>query len=134
MSSGGTLRPVDFLNRILTTRQVPYDELDKHAIREHLLGLIQARSGVGRGCAPAVSDLVNLAAQVFPTLKLNSGEFIHNDGHSAFLLKAEGTVPMVHNGVTYNIPVEIWLPELYPKAAPMAFVRPTPNMARVPNR
>ena len=33
---------------------------------------------------------------------------------TAELLVAEGTVPMYFQGVKYNIPVAIWLPEQYP--------------------
>lgn len=31
-------------------------------------------------------------------------------------------------GVRYNIPVIIWLPERYPMHAPLVYVTPTPNM------
>jgi hypothetical protein len=51
---------------------------------------------------------------------------------SAELLLAEGTVPMYYQGVKYNIPVAVWLPEQYPLAAPMAYVVPSPDMVIKP--
>lgn len=47
---------------------------------------------------------------------------------SVELLVAEGTVPMHYRGAKYNIPVQVWLPERYPLAAPIAWVVPTPDM------
>jgi hypothetical protein len=44
------------------------------------------------------------------------------------LLKAQGTVPIHYQGVKYNIPVIVWLPERYPNNAPLVYVTPTPNM------
>lgn len=41
---------------------------------------------------------------------------------SARLLVAEGTVPMYYQGVKYNIPVALWLPERYPLQPPMMCV------------
>lgn len=41
---------------------------------------------------------------------------------TSHLLLAEGTVPMYYQGVKYNIPVALWLPERYPLQAPMAYV------------
>lgn len=40
-------------------------------------------------------------------------------------------VPAVQ-GVKYNIPVAIWLPERYPLAGPLAYVVPTPDMVIKP--
>lgn len=48
------------------------------------------------------------------------------------LLLAEGTVPMYYQGVKYNIPVAIWLPERYPLAPPLVYVVPTPDMVIKP--
>ena len=36
-------------------------------------------------------------------------------------------------GVTYNIPVCIWLQESHPKVAPLVFVKPTSSMAIKPS-
>ncbi len=39
---------------------------------------------------------------------------------------------MYYQGVKYNIPVAIWLPEQYPLAAPLVYVVPTPDMVIKP--
>ena len=39
---------------------------------------------------------------------------------------------MYYQGVKYNIPVALWLPERYPLAAPMAYVVPTADMVIKP--
>ena len=36
-------------------------------------------------------------------------------------------------GTKYNIPVRLWLPEGYPRAAPLAYVVPTPEMVIKPH-
>ena len=51
-----------------------------------------------------------------------------NTGTESLLLTLKGTVPNDHNGVRYHTPMEIYLPPEYPNKAPMAFVRPSPNM------
>ncbi|KAJ1400840.1 ubiquitin E2 variant, partial [Ochromonadaceae sp. CCMP2298] len=43
-----------------------------------------------------------------------------------------GTVPIHYSGVQYNIPVEFFIPTLYPAEAPRVFVRPTSNMTVKP--
>jgi ESCRT-I complex subunit TSG101 len=52
---------------------------------------------------------------------------------SAELLLAAGTIPMYYGGQRYNIPVEFWLPERFPLAAPICYVKPTPDMMIWPN-
>lgn len=44
------------------------------------------------------------------------------------LLQVLGTVPMVFQDRTYNIPVIIWLMESYPRHPPLVFVNPTREM------
>eukprot|EP01034_Spumella_vulgaris_P026168 gene26168-32703_t len=39
-----------------------------------------------------------------------------------------GTVPIFYQGVQYNIPVDLFIPEKYPSEPPKIYVRPTPNM------
>ena len=38
----------------------------------------------------------------------------------------------IYQGVKYNIPVAVWLPERYPLAAPLVYVVPTPDMVIKP--
>lgn len=54
--------------------------------------------------------------------------FTHNDGRTVQLLRADGTIPIYYQGVKYNIPVKLHLPEGFPRAAPICYVTPTPNM------
>lgn len=53
----------------------------------------------------------------------------HNDGTTSTLLNLEGTIPIFYRGNQYNIPVEFWIAESYPMAAPVCFVRPTAGTA-----
>lgn len=53
---------------------------------------------------------------------------VRDDGTEHFLLKFEGTIPIVVRDNTYNIPVCIWVDELYPQRPPMPYVTPTKGM------
>ncbi|PWY99571.1 UEV-domain-containing protein [Testicularia cyperi] len=55
--------------------------------------------------------------------------FTFNDGRTQLLLTVNGTIPIQFRNSTYNIPVAYWIPREYPRAPPMAFVVPTPEMA-----
>lgn len=85
---------------------MPYSEDVKWLIRQHLVALTDA----------------------YPSLQPKTATFTHNDGRSINLLQAEGTVPMVYQGVTYNIPITIWLMESYPRQPPVVYVTPTRDM------
>ncbi|KAK6135874.1 hypothetical protein DH2020_030361 [Rehmannia glutinosa] len=98
-----------FLNSLLSQggpAALPYAEGMKWHIRQHLLHLTEA----------------------YPSLQPKTAVFTHNDGRTINLLQADGTVPMLFQGVTYNIPVIIWLMESYPHHAPLVFVNPTRDM------
>lgn len=38
-----------------------------------------------------------------------------------------GTIPIFYSGAQYNIPVTIWLTEMYPFQNPVPYVSPTPG-------
>ncbi|XP_031267586.1 protein ELC-like [Pistacia vera] len=98
-----------FLSSVLSQRgpsALPYAEDTKWLIRQHLLALIST----------------------YPSLDPKTATFTHNDGRSVNLLQAEGTIPMPFQGVTYNIPVIIWLMESYPRNPPCVYVNPTRDM------
>ncbi|XP_057776587.1 protein ELC-like [Salvia miltiorrhiza] len=98
-----------FLNSVLSqggSEAPPYAEVMKWHIRQHLMHL----------------------AEAYPSLQPKTAAFTHNDGRAVNLLQADGTVPMDFHGVTYNIPVLIWLMESYPHHAPLVFVNPTRDM------
>ncbi|CAA7398945.1 unnamed protein product [Spirodela intermedia] len=98
-----------FLSSALSARgpnALPYQEDAKWLIRHHLVSL----------------------AEAFPSLPPKSSLFTHNDGRSAQLLQAEGTIPIRYAGVVYNIPAAIWLLENYPRCPPSVFLLPTSDM------
>ncbi|KAF3791288.1 ELC-like protein [Nymphaea thermarum] len=102
-------RSAQFLNKVLSARgpsALPYKEEVKLLIRQHLLILLQE----------------------FPSLQVKTAVFTHNDGRTVNLLQADGTIPMLYQQVTYNIPVVIWLTEHYPRQYPCVFVNPTRDM------
>ncbi|CAG9464353.1 unnamed protein product [Pedinophyceae sp. YPF-701] len=100
----------DRLGRLLSQTgpgALPYAERNKRVIREQLCALVQS----------------------YPLLRiLDDREFTFNNGATARLLRAEGTVPIHYKGARYNIPMEIWLPESFPNDRPIAFVVPTHSM------
>lgn len=98
-----------FLTSVLSQRgptALPYAETTKWLIRQHLLTLISSYS----------------------SLEPKTATFTHNDGRSAILLQADGTIPMPFQGVSYNIPVVVWLLESYPRDPPRVYVNPTRDM------
>lgn len=98
-----------FLSSVLSQRgpsALPYSEDTKWLIRQHLVSL----------------------SATFPSLEPKTASFTHNDGRSVNLLQADGTVPISFHGVTYNIPVVIWLMESYPRHPPCVYVNPTRDM------
>ncbi|CAH3167134.1 unnamed protein product [Porites lobata] len=76
-------------------------------------------------CARALHQYNNLT----PDLQ----KFIHNDGRETEFLALDGTLPVVIRGVTYNIPVCVWLQENHPYVPPLVFVKPTSSMAIKPS-
>ncbi|KAM7279712.1 hypothetical protein ACFE04_006846 [Oxalis oulophora] len=100
---------LQFLSSVLSQRgpsSLPYTEDTKWLIRQHLLSL----------------------TQTYPSLEPKTATFTHNDGRCVNLLQADGTIPMPFHGVTYNIPVIIWLMESYPRHAPCVYLNPTRDM------
>jgi len=51
-----------------------------------------------------------------------------NDGRERELLFLVGTIPVPYKGQNYNIPISIILLDTHPYHAPLAFVKPTPDM------
>ncbi|XP_042430378.1 protein ELC-like [Zingiber officinale] len=98
-----------FLTNSLSQRgppALPYAEDGKGHIRQHLVALTEA----------------------FPSLRPRSASFTHNDGRSAHLLQAEGTMPISFRGAVYHLPVAIWLLESYPRRPPAVYLTPTRDM------
>ncbi|CAF1362895.1 unnamed protein product [Adineta ricciae] len=82
---------------------------------------------------PINGDLVQthiLAASVSTVgcLRLKLREYYYKGGISRELLCLAGTVKCQYRGSQYNIPIEIWVQPDHPKTAPIAYVKPTPEM------
>ncbi|KAG6533860.1 protein ELC-like [Zingiber officinale] len=98
-----------FLSAALSQRgpaALPYAEDGKWLIRQHLMALTGA----------------------FASLRPRAASFTHDDGRSSYLLQAEGTIPIVYRGTTYNLPASVWLLEQYPRRPPSVFLTPTSDM------
>uniref|UniRef100_A0A7N0T5P8 Uncharacterized protein n=1 Tax=Kalanchoe fedtschenkoi TaxID=63787 RepID=A0A7N0T5P8_KALFE len=98
-----------FLSNVLSQRgpsSLPYSEDVKRLIRHHLVTL----------------------AEAIPSIQPRTATYTHNDGRTVNLLQAYGTVPMDYMGVTYQIPIIVWLVETYPRHPPCVYVNPTREM------
>lgn len=68
-------------------------------------------------------DVVQLVGQIRSLLP-KRGCLISNDGAENTLLVLAGTIPITYSNASYNIPVELYIPQAYPRAAPICYVRP----------
>lgn len=50
-----------------------------------------------------------------------------NTPHISDLLKVAGSIPIIHRNITYEVLIEVWIPESYPYAAPVCKVIPSPG-------
>ena len=59
---------------------------------------------------------------------------INNDGTSTPpVLLLRGTIPMQYKGITYHLPIDLYLPPNYPYVCPTVYVRPVSTMSIKPN-
>ncbi|CAL9750572.1 unnamed protein product [Musa acuminata subsp. burmannicoides] len=108
-SQPGSQYVQQYLSTALSQRgpaALPYAEDAKWLIRQHLVAL----------------------AEAYPSLRPRAATFTHDDGRSAHLLQAEGTLPIVYRGAAYNLPSAVWLLEPYPRRPPAVFLTPTRDM------
>jgi ESCRT-I complex subunit TSG101 len=75
-----------------------------------------------------VKQDVNYLVQSHQTLTPKLGTLTLDNGKRSNLLNLNGTVPMWYRNQQYNIPVQIWIVEMYPHHSPMVYVVPAPNM------
>ncbi|KAJ1918144.1 suppressor protein stp22 of temperature-sensitive alpha-factor receptor and arginine permease [Mycoemilia scoparia] len=64
----------------------------------------------------------------YPGLKPAVDTFVDKNGIRQDLICLKGTIPIVYNGSTFNIPIIAWLPREFPAISPRCFVKPTENM------
>ena len=88
--------------------------------------------------APAVTTQYSNTAQLrvsvldvlahTPSLVPSIAEYVSHAGDVSSLLCLNGTVPIFYHGVQYNIPMVIWIPEVFPDAPPICYVTPVQGM------
>ncbi|CAL8085341.1 unnamed protein product [Calicophoron daubneyi] len=78
--------------------------------------------------ASTVRDDVKSTLSAYKELRPKLEPFVFNDGSSRDLVCLEGTIPVIYQDATYNIPIAVFLYETHPHAAPMVYVRPTSTM------
>ncbi|MGH0145465.1 UNVERIFIED_CONTAM: hypothetical protein FKN15_005417 [Acipenser sinensis] len=74
-----------------------------------------------------VREITNVISQ-YKDLKPVMDAYVFNDGSTKDLMSLTGTVPVSYRGNTYNIPVCLWLLDVYPYNPPICFVKPTSAM------
>ncbi len=72
-------------------------------------------------------DLTQVTSQ-FANLTPKMGTLIHNNGEESQQVILEGTVPILYQGATYNIPVEVFVMLRHPVETPRVYVRPISTM------
>lgn len=97
--------PINFIEDALfcsnPTLALSYSDPDqKWMIRQHLISLFQD----------------------YPSLKPSVAVYTHNDGTEVKLLNANGDLPIFRPAPP--VPLTIWVPELYPRMAPIVYVDP----------
>ncbi|KAJ2817644.1 suppressor protein stp22 of temperature-sensitive alpha-factor receptor and arginine permease, partial [Coemansia furcata] len=75
-----------------------------------------------------VYGLVIGALSEFRSLQPKLAEYVGEDKRRQALLCLHGTLPVVFNGATFNIPVVFWFPQRFPEHPPLAYVTPTRTM------
>lgn len=93
--------------------------------------LIHRLSGVYRDPQRVLRDAESLLSSPLGVhLRPTTEPLMLNDGSSTPpVLLLRGTLPMTYRGVTYNIPIDMYLPPPYPLRPPTVFIRPVASMA-----
>lgn len=64
--------------------------------------------------------------------RLRLTAIVYEDGRSCLLLLLHGTLPVTLRQTTYNVPINIWLPQEYPGRPPLFFIMPAAGMTLRP--
>ncbi|KAL7525797.1 hypothetical protein ACHAXR_001166, partial [Thalassiosira sp. AJA248-18] len=88
-------------------------------------------SGVYRDPQRVLRDAETLLSSPLGThLRPSTEPLVKDNGSSTRpLLLLRGTIPMTYKGVTYNLPIDMYMPEPYPLQPPTVFIRPVASMA-----
>lgn len=74
-----------------------------------------------------VEELKNVNT-FFPHFRYSMDTYVFKDSSQKDLLNFTGTIPVMYQGNTYNIPVRFWILDSHPFAPPICFLKPTANM------
>ncbi|XP_059565090.1 ubiquitin-conjugating enzyme E2 variant 3 isoform X2 [Myotis daubentonii] len=74
-----------------------------------------------------VEELKNVNT-FFPHFRYSMDTYVFKDSSQKDLLNFTGTVPVMYQGNTYNIPIRLWILDSHPFAPPICFLKPTANM------
>ncbi|XP_061677894.1 tumor susceptibility gene 101 protein isoform X2 [Syngnathoides biaculeatus] len=75
-----------------------------------------------------VAQDIDIALIHFKDLFPKVDKYIYNDGTTKVLMSLTGTIPILFEDMSYNIPISVWLEESYPQSAPICYVRPSRDM------
>jgi len=89
---------------------------------ESLGTFIHRLSGVYRDPQRVLRDAETLLSSPLGThLRPTTEPLIRNDGTTPPVLLLRGTIPMTYRGVTYNLPIDMYLVQEYPIRPPTVF-------------
>ncbi|XP_007953909.1 ubiquitin-conjugating enzyme E2 variant 3 [Orycteropus afer afer] len=74
-----------------------------------------------------VEELKNVN-MFYPHFRYSVDTYVFKDSSQKDLLNFSGTVPVMYQGNTYNIPIHLWILDSHPFAPPICFLKPTANM------
>ncbi|GKV20143.1 hypothetical protein SLEP1_g30304 [Rubroshorea leprosula] len=104
MAPSSSIQFIETAFSCTTPFALSYSDPDqKWIIRQHLVSLLQ----------------------YYPSFRLSSDRFTHNNGTTVNLLNVTGSVRLSHS--MPSIPLIIWLHENYPNEPPLVFVSPDPT-------
>ncbi|KAM6158516.1 ubiquitin-conjugating enzyme E2 variant 3 [Rhynchocyon petersi] len=64
----------------------------------------------------------------YPHFRYSVNTYVFKDSSQKDLLNFTGTIPVMYQGNSYNIPIRLWILDSHPFAPPICFLKPTANM------
>ena len=123
MSSSSSSYPSAAATAAVATSGSGGGESVNFILSHHLVGVYRDPGRILRDVSSLQTS--HLGSQLHPVAE----QLIQNDGQSCGLvLMLHGTLPMTYKGVTYHIPLDVYLPPQYPSRPPIIYVRPVASM------
>lgn len=118
------------VDRFGTYRRFP-SQLPTPTMASALHQLLPRLSGIYRDPQRVLRDAESLlSSPLGHHLRPTTEPLLNNDGTATPpVLVLSGTLPMTYRGVTYNLPIDMFLPPPYPLRPPTVYVRPVSSMA-----